>query len=89
MDTYWGKLKRDSYYQQEEILNWAAHLEHLQAVLQKFDLAATPKEEIMIRYFLEGLKPFVRVQLDAQAYNLNSWEEDVEKTVNAEAKAML
>ena len=33
VDSYWGKIKRDSQYQLEEVLNWAAHLEHLQAVL--------------------------------------------------------
>ena len=29
VDAYWGKIKRDSQYQLEEILDWAAHLEHL------------------------------------------------------------
>ena len=43
----------------------------------------------MIRYFLKGLKPSVRAQLDAQAHNLNFWVEAVEKGVNAEVKAML
>ena len=89
MDTYWGKIKRDSQYQLEEVLDWAAHLEHLQAVLREFDSAATPNEETMIRYFREGLKPFIRAQLDAQGRDLDSWEEAVEKAVNAEAKALL
>ena len=43
----------------------------------------------MIRCFLEGLKPSVQAQLDARARDLNSWEEAVEKTINAEAKTML
>ena len=43
----------------------------------------------MIRYFLEGLKPSVWAQLDAQGRDLNSWEEAVEKTINAKAKIML
>ena len=42
-------MKRDSQYQLEEVLDWAAHLEHLQAVFLKFDLVATLNEEIMIR----------------------------------------
>ena len=51
MDTYWGKIKRDFQHQLEEVLEWAAHLEHLLAVLREFDPAATPNKEIMIRYF--------------------------------------
>ena len=89
MDIYWEKIKRNSQYQLEEVLNWAAHLKHLQAVLREFDPAATPNEEIMIRYFQEGLRPSVRAQLDARGRDLDSWEEAVEKAVNAEAKALL
>ena len=43
----------------------------------------------MIRCFLEGLKPSVWAQMDTRGRDLNSWEEAVEKAVNAEAKAML
>ena len=43
----------------------------------------------MIRYFREGLRPSVRAQLDARGRDLDSWEEAVEKAVNAEAKALL
>ena len=59
MDIYWGKIKKDSQYQLEEVLDWAAHLEYLQAVFLEFDLAATLNKEIMIRYFQEGLKSSV------------------------------
>ena len=89
VDAYWGKIKKDSQYQLEEVLDWAAHLEHLQAVLQEFHLATTPNKEIMIRYFREGLKPSVRAHLDDQGRDLDSWEKAVEKAVNAEAKALL
>ena len=43
----------------------------------------------MIRYFLKGLRPSIRVQLDARGRELGSWEEAVEKTINTEAKALL
>ena len=43
----------------------------------------------MIRHFQEGLRPSVRAQLDTQGRNQDSWEEVVEKAVNAEAKAGL
>ena len=89
MDIYWGKIKRDFQHQLEEVFDWAAHLEHLLAVLREFDLAATPNKEIMIRYFREGLMRSVRAQLDARGRDLDSWEEVVKKAVNAEAKASL
>lgn len=37
VDNIWGKIKRDSQYQQKDIQDWAAHLEYLQAILVKFD----------------------------------------------------
>ena len=43
----------------------------------------------MIRCFLKDLKSSVRAQLDFRSRNLISWEEAVEKAVNAAAKAML
>ena len=89
MDTYWGKIKRVSQHQLEEVLDWAAYLEHLLAVFREFDPTATPNEEIMIWYFREDLRPSIRAQLDAQGRDLDFWEKAVKKTVNVEAKTML
>ena len=72
MDTSWGKIKKDSQYQLKEVLNWAAYLEHLQVVFQEFDPAATPNKEIMIQYFWEGLRLFVRAQLNTWGRDLDS-----------------
>ena len=72
VDAYWGKLKKDSQHQLEEVFDWAAHLEHLQAVLREFDPDATPNEETMIRYFREGLRPSVWAQLDTRGRNHDS-----------------
>ena len=80
---------RDSQYQLEEVLDWAAHLEHLQVVLREFDPAAIPNEETMILYFRESLRPSVRAQLDTRDWNQDSWEEAVKKAVNVEVKALL
>ena len=43
----------------------------------------------MIRYFREGLRPSVRVEMEQRGRELNSFEELVEKAVDAEAKAAL
>ena len=70
-------------------MDWAAHLEHLQAVLREFDSVAAPNEDTMIRYFREGLRPSIRAQLDVRDRELDSWDEVVDKTVDAKAKASL
>lgn len=44
VDSFWQKIKRDSQYQQEDVQDWAAHLEYLQAVLKEFDPVAAPNE---------------------------------------------
>ena len=72
VDTYWGKIKRNSQYQLEKVFDWAAYLEHLQVVFQEFDPATTPNKEIMIRFFREGLKLSIRAQLDPRGRDLNS-----------------
>ena len=41
----------------------------------------------MIRYFREGLQPTVRVEMEQRGQELNTFEELVKKTVDAEAKA--
>ncbi len=59
VDSYWTKIRRDSQYQQEKVLDWAAHLEHLQAVLKEFEPSDAPNKITFIRYFQEGLRPFI------------------------------
>ena len=70
-------------------MDWAAYLKHLQAVLQEFDSVAAPNKDTMIRYFQKDLRPSIRAQLDVRDWDLDSWDEVVDKTVNAEAKASL
>lgn len=82
-------IKKDSQYQLEKILNWAAYLEYLQVVLQEFDPTVSLNKEIMIWYFQEGLKPSIQVQLDAQSRELDFWEEIIEKAVNVEVETLL
>ena len=89
VDIYWGKIKRDSQHQLEEILDWTAHPEHLQAVLREFNPAATLNEETMIRYFRESLRPSIQAYLDTRGQNQDSWKKTVKKAVNAKAKALL
>ncbi len=59
VDSYWTKIGRDSQYQQEEVLDWAAYLEHLQAVMKEFDPTGALNETTLIHYFKEGFRPSI------------------------------
>ncbi len=89
MDSYWTKIRRDSQYQQKEILDWAIHLEYLQVMLKEFDPSDAPNKTTLIRYFRERLCPSIRAQLDNRRRDLDSWEEVMEKVGDVEAKANL
>ena len=89
VDSIWKKVKRDSQYQDESVQDWAAHLEYLQSILIEFDSEWAPEEGTMIWYFREGLRPSVRVEMEQRGRELDSFEELVEKAVDAEAKAAL
>ena len=89
VDSIWKKIKRDSQYQDESVQDWAAHLEYLQSILIEFDSEWAPEEGTMIWYFREGLRPSIRVEMEQRGRELDSFEELVEKAVDAEAKAAL
>ncbi len=89
IDSFWRKMRRDSQYQQEDVQDWAAHLEHLQAVLKEFDPVVAPSEDVLICYFRDGLRPSIRAQMDSRNRELDSWEEVLEKAIEAESKASL
>ena len=55
----------------------------------EFDPECASKEDTMIRYFREGLRPSIRVKIEQRGRELNSFKELVEKAVDAKAKAAL
>ena len=89
MDTVWSRVKRNSQYQQEEVQDWASYFEHLQSIFQKFDADGALKKSDLIRFFWEGLKPLVKAQMEQRGWELDSWEQLIEKAIETEAKAGL
>ena len=83
------KIRRDSQYQLEEVLDWAVHLVNLQAVFREFDSTAAPSEESLIRYFWEYLRLSIWAQLDNWQWDLDTWDKVVEKAIDIKAKASL
>ena len=69
--------------------DWASHLEHLQSILQEFDEEGAPEESDLIRFFRKGLRPSIKAQMEQRGREHDSWEELVEKAIDAEAKASL
>ena len=55
----------------------------------EFDPATAPTESMMVRYFKEGLKPFIKAEIDQNATHLDNYEELIAKAVRAKAKAGL
>ena len=89
VDSILKKVKRDFQYQNKSIKDWAAYLEYLQSILIEFNLECAPKEDTMIWYFREDLRPLMMVKMEQRGRELNSFKELVEKAVDAKAKAAL
>ena len=69
--------------------DWASHFKHLQSILMEFDLATTPRESSIVRYFEKGLKLSIKTEIDQDDTWLVNYKELIAKTVRAKAKAGL
>ena len=59
----WNRIRRDCQYQQEEMQDWASHLEYLKSIFMEFDTSGAPKESTLIQIFQDRLKPLIAVQM--------------------------
>ena len=71
------------------MLDWAAHLEHLQFILLEYDPVGVPTEPIMLRYFRKDLKPSILAELEHWHLELKSFDQMVKKAIDAKAKSAL
>ena len=62
VDTICSSIRKDSQYQFKKVMGWAAHLEHLQTILHKFDANTVILEPVLIRLFRNGLRPSIRAK---------------------------
>ena len=72
VDNIWSKVKRDSQYQQEEVQDWASHLEHLLSILVEFDTKCVLLIDHLTWYFYEGLRSSIKCWMDEQGRELDS-----------------
>ena len=68
-----SQFRRVSQHQQESVLEWAAHLEHLQSILLAYDPVGAPAEPTMLRYFREGLRPSILAELQNEDHELENF----------------
>ena len=64
-----SQFRRVSQHQQESVLEWAAHFEHLQLILLAYDLVGAPAKPTMLRYFRESLRPSILAKLQNKDRN--------------------
>ena len=77
----WTKIKRDSQHQQEEVQDWASHLQHLKSILVEFDPRCAPTEDVLCRYFYEGLRPSIRLWIDEEGRDLDGWNALIKRAI--------
>ena len=71
------------------MLDWAAHLEHFQSILFKYNLVGALTKPTMLRYFQKGPKPFILAKLKQQDLELESFNQMIKKAVDVKAKSTL
>lgn len=82
-----SKFKHDLHFQFEFVLKQASHLKHLQFILSEFDIDGALGEPTISRYFQKELKPSVQAKMEQCGRKLDSFQDMVQKTVNAKAKS--
>ena len=86
---FYSQFRRVSQYQQESLLEWAAHLEHLRSILLEYDPIGAPTEPTMLKYFRKGSRLSILAEVQNEDLELKSFVQIVKKTVIAKAKTSL
>ena len=81
-----SKFRQNSQYQAKSVLDWAAHLEHLQSILLEYNPVGAPTKPTMLRYFQKSLKPSVLAKLEYWDLELESFDQIVKNAIDVEAK---
>ena len=82
-------MRGDSQHQQEEVQDWAAHLEHLQSILLEFDADCAPSEVQLCHIFYDGLRLSVKLWIGKEGWQKLSWDDLISAANRTEAKARI
>lgn len=69
-----SQFKIDSQYEVEFVLDWTAHLKYLQSIFLEYYPVRAPTKLIILKYFREGLKFSVLVELEYRNLELESFD---------------
>ena len=72
-NSIFSQFKRVSQYQQESVLEWVVHLEHLQLILLAYDPIRALAVPTMLRYFWKGLRPSILAELQNKDHKLENF----------------
>lgn len=54
-------------------MDWFVYMEYLQSVLKEFDNVAALTDNLLMRFFWDGIKPSIQAQIDEKDRNLDDW----------------
>lgn len=72
----------------KDVIDWLAYMEHFQSVLKEFDTVVTHSDKFFMKYFRNGLRPSIHVQLDEKNHGLDNWQEVIKRAVDIKIKAL-
>lgn len=85
VDNTWSKVKQAAQYQLEGVQDFASYLKYLQSVLLEFD-NGNLDESYLVRFFRNGLRPLIKVQMKNGNKKLHNWEDLIQKAIKAKGK---
>ena len=89
VNTIWNTIRKDSHHQLEEVIDWAAYLEHLQTIIQEFDANVLILEPVLICLFRNSLRSSIRAQTKQKSHQKDTLDQAIKKAIKAEAKAVV
>ena len=89
VDSIWSMFRKESQYKLKEAWDYASYLQYLLLILVEFGTIGALIKPIILCYFQESLKLSIKVKIEKQDQALISFEELVQRAVNAEVKAGL
>lgn len=60
VNNIWRKFRSARLYKLENVIDRSTHMEQLPSVLKEFDNAVAFMDDFLIRYFWDGMRPFIR-----------------------------
>ena len=77
---------KDFQYKNEEVQDWATHLNYLQSIFLKFNVKRAHNKDNLICHFYKGLKPSIPSQIEQMDGKLDNWKVLIRKAIATKSK---